>query len=484
MKTFYLPTDSFDRKLVQDIFPAGWKNPAPAALYDLLIVGGGPAGMVAATTAAGLKLRVAVVEKQHFGGECLNVGCIPSKAMLRSSRAAAAVRDAADYGVEVSGEWRTNFAAVMERVRRLRSVISAEDSVEHFRKLDADVFLGDGRFTARDTLEIGGQVLRFRRALIAAGTEPVRLAVPGLEDAGYLTNQSVFNLTTLPPRLAVIGAGGIGSELAQAFARFGSRVTLVTDGPRILPREDPDAAERLQRVMMKDGIAIWTGCRVSRVERRGEAKVLHADGAPEALVVDEILLGVGRVPSVEGYGLEQAGVAFDRRKGIATDDHLRTGNPDIYAIPARYNLTHVVRELAGIAVHNACAEGQGSASALTIPWCTYTDPEIAHVGLTEQDARAQGSAVHTVMVELAGVGRAILDGETDGFVKLHVRAGHDELLGATVVAAHAGEMISELTVAMVAGIGLAPLARAIHPFPTQAEAIRAAAEAARSTRAA
>lgn len=480
MDTFFLPTDSYDRKLVRDIFPKGWKNPAPAALYDLLIVGGGPAGMVAATKAAGLKLRVAVVEKEHFGGECLNVGCIPSKAMLRSSRAAAAIRDAADFGMEVSGEWRTNFPLVMERVRRLRSVISAEDSVEHFRKLGADVFLGDGRFTGRATLEIGGQVLRFRKAVIAAGTEPVQL--PGLEETGYLTNQSVFNLTTLPPRLAVIGAGGIGSELAQAFARFGSRVTLLTDGPRILPREDPDAAERLQRVMTKDGIAIWTGCRVTHAERRGHAKVLHADGAPEALVVDEILVGVGRVPSVEGYGLEQAGVAFDRRKGITTDDHLRTSNPDIYAIPSRYTLTHVVRELAGVAVQNALADGHGTASALTIPWCTYTDPEIAHVGLSEEEARAQGSAVRTIKVDLASVARAILDGETDGFVKLHVRADRDELLGATVVAAHAGEMISELTVAIVAGTGLAPLARTIHPFPTQAEAIRAAAEAALSSR--
>jgi pyruvate/2-oxoglutarate dehydrogenase complex dihydrolipoamide dehydrogenase (E3) component len=479
MATFFLATDTFDRKLVQDIFPGDWKNPAPAGLYDLVIVGGGPAGMTAATIAARLKARVAVVEKEHFGGECLSVGCIPSKALLRSSRVAAAVRDAADYGIDVAaGEWRTNFPAVMERVRRLRTVISPEDSAAHFRHLGADIFLGTGRFTGRDTLEVAGQTLHFRKAIIAAGTEPARLSVHGLEEAGYLTNQTVFNLTALPPRLAVIGAGGIGGELAQAFARFGSRVTLVTDGARILPREDPDAAERLHGVMKKDGIAIWTGCRVSRVERQGDAKVLHADGAPDVLVADEILVGVGREPAVESYGLEEAGVAFDRNKGITADDHLRTGNPNVYAIPSRYNLTHVVKELATIAVQNALADGQATSSALTIPWCTYTDPEIAQVGISEEEARARGTAVRTVKVELAEVGRAILDGQTDGFVKMHVREESGELLGATIVAAHAGEMLSELTVAMVAGVGLSPVARAIHPFPTQAEAIRAAAQAA------
>ena len=478
MSTFTLPTDVLDREFRRNVFPGDWTNPPPAAHYDLVVLGGGPAGETAVAIAAGLDARVALVEREHMGGECLSVGCIPSKALLRSSRAAAAVRDAADFGVEVAGGWKPNFPAVMERVRRLRAALSAGASAERFRGLGADVFLGAGRFSGPDTLQVGGQTLRFGKALIAVGTRPARLSVPGLEEAGYLTNRNVFNLTELPARLAVIGAGGIGAELGQAFARLGSRVTLATDGDRILPRQDRDAAERLQGVMRKDGMAIWTGCRVGRVERQGSVKVVHADGAPGPLVVDEILIGVGRTPLVDGYGLEEAGVAFDRRRGITTDDRLRTSNPNVYAITSRYDLTNVAKELARIAVQNALTNGGAAADALTVPWCTFTDPEIAHVGLTEEEARDRGIAVRTTTVELAEVGRAILDGETVGFVKLHVREGSDELLGATVMAAHAGEMISELTVAMAAGMGLKAAARAIHPFPTQSEAIRAAAEAA------
>lgn len=482
MSAFYLPTDDLDRQFLGNVFPSDWENPHPAAIYDLVVIGGGPAGETAVTIAAGLNARVAVVEREHLGGECLSVGCIPSKALLRSSRAVAAVRDAAEYGVEVTGGWAPNFPAVMDRVRRLRGMLSPGASAHHLRDLGADVFLGAARFTGPETLEVAGRTLRFRKALIAVGTAPARLSIPGLDEVGYLTNQNVFNLTELPPRLAVIGAGAIGAELGQAFARFGSRVTLITNGARILPREDPDAAERLQGIMIREGMSIWTGCRVSRVERSGNAKVVYADGAPGPLIVEEILVAVGRVPAVDGLGLEEAGVDFDRRTGITVDENLRTSNTNILAISSRYDLTHVAKELAGIAVQNALADGRMAASALTIPWCTFTDPEIAHVGLTEEDIRARGITLRTTTVELARVGRAILDGETAGFVKLHVREGTDELLGATVMAAHAGEMISELTVAMAARVGLKAVSRAIHPFPTQAEAIRAAADAALAPR--
>ncbi len=326
MSDFYRPTDALDREFLENVFPGDWVNPHPAKIYDLDVIGGGPAGETAATVAAGLNARVAIVEKEQLGGECLSVGCVPSKALLRSSRVVAAVRDAAKYGVDVSGGWKPNFPAIMERVRGLRRMLSAGAAAKHFRDLGVDVFLGAGRFTGPETLEVAGRTLRFRKALIAVGTAPIRLSVPGLEEAGYLTNQSVFNLTELPPRLAVVGAGGIGAELGQAFAHFGSQVTLITNGARILPREDPDAAERLQEIMRQEGMSIWTGCRVSRVERHGNAKVLHADGAPGPLLVDEILVGVGRVPAVDGLGLEEAGVAFDRRTGITVDENLRTSN--------------------------------------------------------------------------------------------------------------------------------------------------------------
>ncbi len=476
MATFFLADDTFDQKLIQDVFPPEWKNPSPAAVYDLVIVGGGPAGMTAIKIATERKARVAVVEQEHFGGECLNIGCIPSKALLASSRVAAALRDCNNYGIEIIGEWRTNFAAVMERVRRLRTLISPHDSADHFRHLGADVFLGTGRFNGTDELEVQGQVLRFRKAVIAPGTKPAHLEIPGLQEAGFLTNQNVFNLTTLPARLAVIGAGPQGCELAQAFVRFGSRVTLITDGPRILPREDSEAATRLLDVMRKEGINVLTKCRVQSIDSQGGTKILHTCAGQENIVVDEVLVTAGRVPVVEGYGLERASVASDPHLGITVNDRLQTTNPNIYALPSRYNLTHVVKELVQIAAQNALSDSEALASTLTIPWCTYTDPEIAHVGLYEEQARAKGIPVRAFVVDLAGVDRAVLEGKNVGFVKLLVREGSRELLGASVMAAHAGEMISELTVAMVSGLGVTPLARAIHPFPTQAEAIRAAAQ--------
>jgi pyruvate/2-oxoglutarate dehydrogenase complex dihydrolipoamide dehydrogenase (E3) component len=474
--TFFLSDDTFDQKLIRDVFPPDWKNPSPAGLYDLVIIGGGPAGMTAIKVATERKARVAVVEQEHFGGECLNVGCIPSKALLASSRVAAALRDCNNYGIEIIGEWRTKFAAVMERVRRLRTLISPHDSADHFRQLGADVFLGAGRFKGPDELEVQGQVLRFHKAVIAAGTQPAYPDIPGLQQAGFLTNQTVFNLTTLPGRLAVIGAGPQGCELAQAFARFGSRVTLITDGPRILPREDSEAATRLVDVLRNEGINVLTECRVQSIDSQDGTKILHTSTGRENVAVDEVLVTAGRAPAVEGYGLERANVGSDPHLGVTVNDRLQTTNPNIYALPARYNLTHVVKELARIAVQNALADAEALASTLTIPWCTYTDPEIAHVGLYEEEARAKGIRVQAFMVDLAGVDRAVLEGKAVGFVKLVVREGSRELLGASLMAAHAGEMISELTVAMASGLGVTPLARAIHPFPTQAEAIRAAAE--------
>jgi pyruvate/2-oxoglutarate dehydrogenase complex dihydrolipoamide dehydrogenase (E3) component len=446
----------------------------------MVVIGAGPAGLVIAAGAAMLGAKVALVERDLMGGDCLNFGCVPSKALIRAARAAAAVRDAGRFGVEVPPGVRVNFQAVMERMRKLRAELSPTDSANRFRSLGVDVFIGDGRFVGPDCVEVDGRKLRFKKAAIATGARAAALPIPGLAEAGYLTNETVFSLTELPRRIAVIGAGPIGCELAQTFARFGAQVTILEVAPQILIREDRDAAQRVEHAIVRDGVEIITECRISGVELRGNEKIIatERDGVSREIVADEILIGVGRVPAVEGLNLEAAMIEYDRQNGVKVDDYLRTTNPIVYAagdVASPYKFTHLADAHARIILRNALFFGRHRASRLTIPWCTYTDPEIAHVGLYEAEAKLRGIAVATYTQELAEVDRAVLDGETNGFVKVHVRAGSDRIVGATVVASHAGEIISELTTAIAAGIGLGRLGDVIHPYPTQADAIRRAA---------
>jgi pyruvate/2-oxoglutarate dehydrogenase complex dihydrolipoamide dehydrogenase (E3) component len=481
------PLERHNQVLLANAHPTDWHNPEPAPRYNLVVLGAGTAGLVTAAGAAGLGAKVALVERELMGGDCLNVGCVPSKALLRCARAAFDVRDAGRFGVEVPEGNRVNFAAVMDRMRALRASLSPNDSATRFQKLGVDVFFGTGKFTGRDTVDVAGKTLRFHRAVIATGGHASRPNIPGLAEAGFLTNETVFSLTELPRRLAVLGAGPIGCELAQAFARFGASVTLLEFLPQILNREDRDAADIVEKSLLGDGIQIITSCEVVRVEKQGSDKVmtLKRQGAEQDLRVDEILVGAGRQPNVEGLDLEAAGVAFDANIGVHVDDRLQTSNPAVFAagdICSRFKFTHAADALARIAIQNALFLGRARASALTIPWCTYTDPEIAHVGLYEAEAKQQGMAVRTFLQPLHEVDRAILDGETEGFVKVHVREGKDEIVGATIVARHAGDMISEITLAMVGGVGLKTIARTIHPYPTQAEAIKKLGDAFNRTR--
>jgi len=474
------PLDAYNLALTENLHPAGWINPEPARRYNMVVIGAGPAGLVIAAGAGTLGAKVALVERDLMGGDCLNFGCVPSKALIRSARAAAAVRDAGRFGVEVPPDARVNFQAVMERMRKLRAELSPTDSANRFRSLGVDVFIGDGRFAGPDCVEVDGRKLRFKKAAIATGARAAALPIAGLAAAGYLTNETVFSLTELPRRIAVIGAGPVGCELAQTFARFGAQVTILEVAPQILIREDRDAAERVEHALVRDGVEIITGCRISGVELRGNEKIIatERDGVSRELIADEILIGVGRVPAVEGLNLEAAMIEYDGQNGVKADDYLRTTNPIVYAagdVASPYKFTHLADAHARIILRNALFFGFKRASRLTIPWCTYTDPEIAHVGLYEAEAKQRGIAVATYKQELAEVDRAVLDGETDGFVKVHVREGSDRIVGATVVASHAGEIISELTTAIAAGIGLGSLGDVIHPYPTQADAIRRAA---------
>jgi pyruvate/2-oxoglutarate dehydrogenase complex dihydrolipoamide dehydrogenase (E3) component len=482
-----LPDDAYNRELVSRVHPPDWANPAPAPRYNLVVIGAGTAGLVSAAGAAGLGAKVALVERDFLGGDCLNVGCVPSKALIRAARAYADVRDAGGYGVTVPPGARVDFPAVMERMRRLRTALSPNDSAQRFRGLGVDVFFGQARFVGPDRVEVGDQTLHFSRAVIATGARAARPDIPGLPEAGYLTNETVFSLTDLPRRLAVIGAGPIGCELAQAFARCGSAVTLIGNRPQVLPREDRDAAALVEKQMRHDGITLLMSANVLRAEKQGADTVLHLEPGGQAREVraDAVLAGVGRAPNVEGLNLEAAGVEYDTKRGVKVDDKLRTTNRRVFAagdICSRYKFTHAADAMARIVVQNALFLPTARASRLVIPWCTYTDPEVAHVGVSEAGAKQRGPAVRTFVEELAHVDRAVLDGEADGFVKVHVRAGTDRILGATVVARHAGEMISTLTLAMTAGLGLGAVAKTIFPYPTQAEAIKRVADAYNRTR--
>jgi len=476
MKNPKFPKDKFNRKLVKEVFPKDWKNPPAAPLYDLVVIGAGPGGMTAAVLASNFNLKIALIEKHHMGGECLIAGCIPSKALLRSSRTVNEFLHANEMGVSVK-EWEVNFPKIMERVRNLRSSVGRFDEVTNFQKMGIDVFLGNGEFTSPEELKVDHQTLRFKKAILATGTEPAVLDIPGLKEAGFLTNQTVFNLTSLPKRLAMIGAGPLSCELSQAFNRFGSQVTIITHGPSILSHEDDTAREMLQEVFENEGIRFFFSTNVKKIEKKGKEKVLTFENMRKSLAVDEILMAVGRTPAIHGYGLEKANVIADSKNGIAVNDLLQTSNPNIFSIgDMEYKFTHISTEHAKMAVHNAFLQGNMKKSSLVVPWCTFTDPEIAHVGMTESEMRKKGIPYQALMLDMADVPRAILDSETRGFFKLYVKEGSDQILGATLMSSHAGEMLSEITVAITSGGGLSALTRAIHPFPTQSEVFRMGAE--------
>ena len=470
------PADEYNRLLVENVHPQKWVNPQPSGRYNLVVLGAGTAGLVTAAGAAALGAKVALIEKQFLGGDCLNYGCVPSKAVIRVARVAQTVRDASSYGVHIAGGFKIDFGEAMERMRRLRAEISEHDSARRFRDLGVDVFLGEGRFTDRTTVEVDGQKLKFSRAVIATGARAAPATVPGMEEAGFLTNETVFSLTGLPRRLCVIGAGPSGCEMAQAFRRLGSEVCVITDGASILPREDPDAAAVIQKRFEREGIKLVVAARIVKVEIvNGSKFVRFEQNGQEGLTEnDEILVAIGRSPNVEGLNLEVAGVAYDRQ-GVKVDDRLRTTNPHIFAagdICSRFKFTHAADAMARLVLRNAFFFGRGRASSLVIPWCTFTDPEVAHVGLYEDEARKRGHDVVTHTVNMEDVDRAVLDGVTDGFARVHMDAKTGRILGATLVSEHAGESIAEFVLAMTRGVPLSAFSSTIHPYPTQAEAVK------------
>jgi pyruvate/2-oxoglutarate dehydrogenase complex dihydrolipoamide dehydrogenase (E3) component len=479
------PRDEFNEALLANVHPADWVNPKPKPDYHLVVIGAGAGGLVSAVGAASLGARVAIVERAFMGGDCLNVGCVPSKAVIRASRVAHEIRSARHYGIGTDGGAQPDFGEVMRRMRRLRAKISPADSVQRLTGLGVDVFLGEGQFEDGRTVVVNGERLRFRKCIIAAGGRPLVPPIPGLPETGYLTNETVFNLTERPRSLLILGGGPIGAELAQAFRRLGSEVAVVAMDPHFLPREDDDAAQILHKQFQKEGIAFHFNATLAKVEQAGALKRATVNSTVVSSTVkkgeqsftieaEQILVAAGRVANVEGLNLEAANVAL-RNKLVGVDARLRTANPRIFAVGdvcLPYQFTHLSGATGGLAIQNALFRGKRKWTDLVVPWATFTDPEIAHVGLYERQAQARGIPVETFTRELREVDRAILDGDEEGFVKVHVRKGTDKIVGATIVARHAGEMISELTLAINAGIGLKKIASTIHPYPTQAEAIQ------------
>ena len=487
------PQDEWNRLLIDNVHPPTWQNPTPNGRYNLVVLGAGTGGLITALIASSLGARVALIERHLMGGDCLNVGCVPSKAVIRGAQIVHEAREARQFGMPASDTDLGDFGEVMRRMREIRARISEEDSAERYsEEFGIDIYLGEASFAGEGRVKVGDQVLEYKKAVIATGARAVAPPIEGLAEAGYLDNETVFSLTERPRRIAVIGAGPIGCELAQSFQRLGSEVHMLERMDQILTREDPDAARIVQDELVKEGVEMIFECAINRIERRGDERVIHltcpAKGTRE-LIVDEILVGAGRAPNVENMGLEAVGVAYDVQKGVEVDDSLRTSNKRIWAVGdvcMQWKFTHAADAAAKIVVQNALFAvgplGRKKLSDLVMPWCTYTAPEIAHVGLYERDAAERSIEIDTYQVSIAEANRAVTDGQEEGLVKVHVKKGSDEIVGATVVSAHAGDLITQFTMAIQNGIGLGAFTNIIYPYPTQGEAIKRAAGAYTRTR--
>ncbi|EMI57136.1 mercuric reductase [Rhodopirellula sallentina] len=473
------PHDEHNRNLEANVHPTDWQNPQPQKPYHLVVIGAGTAGLVAAAGAAGLGARVALIERDLMGGDCLNVGCVPSKGVISAARIAKAIRTANRFSIKVPPGTEVDFAGVMSRMRKLRAKISRNDSAARFRDLGVDVYFGQASFADSQTIEVGDTKLPFKRAVLATGARASAPSIEGLDEVDYLTNESVFSLTELPKRMGIIGAGPIGCEMAQAFSELGSEVFLVESEGGVLPKEDRAAADVVRASLERSGVRLLCCGRELKVKNKGGIRLtVNSRGEHYDEVVDQLLVAVGRAPNVENLNLENVGVDFDEN-GVQVNDYLQTTNPNIFAagdICSQYQFTHVADFMARIVIQNALFAvgpfGKKKMSDLVIPWTTYTSPEVAHVGLHEKDAQEKGIEIDTYTQPFDEVDRAILEGDQEGFVKVHTKKGSDEIVGATIVAENAGDMISEVTLAMSHGLGLSKISGSIHPYPTQAEAIR------------
>jgi pyruvate/2-oxoglutarate dehydrogenase complex dihydrolipoamide dehydrogenase (E3) component len=486
----YIPgavEDAYDSELIANVRPPGWRNPSPRNPYHLLVIGAGPAGLIAARTAAMLGAKVALIERDRLGGDSLNYASVPSKTMIRTSRNYADMRNATIFGAEPPANIQISFTLAMDRLRRIRTRIGRANSASRLTDMGVDLFFGAARFVGPDAVDVGGVCLRFKKAMIATGSRPAQVSIPGLTECGFIHAADGFKLTALPQSILVIGGGPGGCEGAQMFARLGARTIIAMTEPLFLPKEERDAAHMVSDALARDGVEIHLNTKAAEVRIEGGRKVVELvnDGDLTTVTVDGVFVGTGREPVVDGLDLDKAGIATSAEAGIQVDDFLQTTNRNVYAagdVCLEHKFTTTAYASGRLVVRNALFPARRRMTSLTIPWCTYTDPEIAHVGLYVRQARERDIPVKTFTVPMHDVDRAVIDSEESGFVKIHVREGSDKILGATIVARHAGEMINEISLAMVAGIGLKKLAQVVRAYPTQAEAIRMAADNYNETR--
>ncbi|MGH8609761.1 MAG: FAD-dependent oxidoreductase [Gammaproteobacteria bacterium] len=448
---------------------------------NLVVIGAGSAGLVAAYIAAAVKARVTLIEKHKMGGDCLNTGCVPSKALLRSAKLLSHIKRAKEFGFR-GAHADFDFAEIMQRVQRIVRTVEPHDSSERYTSLGVECIQGEARISSPYTVQVNGRTLTTRGIVIAAGGRPFAPSIPGLEEVGYLTSDTVWELRRLPARLAVLGGGPIGCELAQAFARFGSRVTQI--GPRLLPREDPEIGAMIKERFESEGVDVRLGHKAAECRVVNGQKTLickrEENGEEVAIEFDAVLVAVGRIANTEGYGLEELGITLTPSRTIETNDYLQTRYANVYAcgdVAGPYQFTHTASHQAWYAAVNALFGrfNKFRADYSVIPWATFTDPEVARVGLNEQDAKAQGIPYEVTTYQLADLDRAIAEEEAHGLVKVLTAPGKDRILGATIVGDHAGEIIAEYVAAMRHKFGLNKILGTIHIYPTLAEASKFAA---------
>lgn len=478
MDNIIYPLDEHNKKLLENVHPENYKNPVPKKIYDLVVIGAGTAGLVTAAASCGLGAKVALIEKALMGGDCLNFGCVPSKAIISSSRIAYELQRASIYGINNKFDRNDiDFKKIMERMRKKRSYISKHDSVKRFNKMGVDVFIGNAKFTGKNTIQVNEKtILKFRKAAITTGATPAIPQIEGLEKSGYLTNETIFSLTELPEKLAVIGGGPIGCELAQTFRRFGSDVVIIHNNRHLLNREDKEAALIVQNQFLEEGIKVILNTKIIKVQKNNKTKTIFyvENNKEKALDVSDILIATGRIPNCKYLELENAGVKYDKN-GIIVNDKLETSNKRIYSagdVSSKYKFTHAADYLARIVIQNALFNRGAKASLLIIPWCTYTEPELAHVGLSEDEAIFKDIKYDKFFIDFKELDRAIVSGKEKGFVKILTKKGSDKIIGSTIITENAGDLISEVTIAMVHKIGLSGISSVIHPYPTIADAIR------------